>query len=90
MLLCLCWPFLRFQEKFSIGWTTIDRDFFGSQMSIRKIYRLTKWSVICQPKELRGPRVKNLDIQNQCLLPNWLFKLINEDGIWQKVLRQNT
>ena len=29
----------------------------------------------------------NLEVQNKCLLNKWLFKLINEDGIWQQILR---
>jgi hypothetical protein len=34
-----------------------------------------------------GLRIKNLEIQNECLLSKWLFKLINEDGLWQRILR---
>ena len=30
----------------------------------------------------------NLDVQNKCLLSKWLFKLINEDGVWQQILRR--
>ena len=30
----------------------------------------------------------NLEIQNKCLLSKWLFKLTNEDGIWQQLLRK--
>jgi len=39
-------------------------------------------------KRSRGLGIKNLDIQNQCLLSKWLFKLINEDGLWQKLLKR--
>ena len=28
-----------------------------------------------------------LEIQNKCLLSKWLFKLINEDGLWQEILK---
>jgi len=28
-----------------------------------------------------------LETQNKCLLSKWLFKLINEEGIWQQLLR---
>ena len=31
-------------------------------------YRLVKWSILCQPKEIGGLCIKNLDIQNRCLL----------------------
>ena len=30
----------------------------------------------------------NLEIQNICLLSKWLYKLVNEDGIWQDLLRK--
>ena len=29
----------------------------------------------------------DLEIQNKCLLSKWLFKLTNEDDIWQQILR---
>ena len=32
--------------------------------------------------------IKNLDIQSRFLLSKWLFKLINEEGIWQSLLRK--
>jgi hypothetical protein len=35
----------------------------------------------------RGLGVLNLDVQNRCLLSKWLFKLLNEDGVWQQLLR---
>jgi hypothetical protein len=42
---------------------------------------------MCQPKEQDGLGIQNLDIQNKCLLSKWLFKLCNEEGIWQELLR---
>jgi hypothetical protein len=46
-------------------------------------YGLAKWQIICQPKELGGMEVANLAIKNICLLSKWLYKLLNEDGMWQ-------
>jgi len=40
---------------------------------------------------LKGPRdlgILNLNAQNKCLLSKWLFKLINEQGVWQTLLRR--
>jgi hypothetical protein len=54
----------------------------------KKKYRLAKWSVLCTPKDYGGLGILNLDIQNRCLLSKRLFKLINEDGIWQNLLRR--
>ena len=33
-------------------------------------------------------QVLNLGVHNRCLLSKWLFKLINEDGLWKKLLRR--
>lgn len=35
-----------------------------------------------------GLGILDLEIQNKCLLSKWLFKLFNEDGLWQEVLRK--
>jgi hypothetical protein len=39
-----------------------------------------------QPREQGGLGVLNIEVQNKCLLSKWLFKLINEDGMWQEIL----
>jgi hypothetical protein len=31
--------------------------------------------------------IQNIDVQNRCLLSKWLFKLINENGLWHNILR---
>jgi hypothetical protein len=65
--------------------STISRFFW--QYDQQKNYRLAKWYIICQPKEQGGLAIQNLDIQNKCLLIKWLFKLYNEDDLWQQLLR---
>ena len=62
--------------------------FFWQTDEHKKKYRLTKWNIICQPRDQGGLGIKDLDIQNQCLLSKWLFKLINEDGVWQNLLKR--
>jgi hypothetical protein len=32
--------------------------------------------------------ILNIDVQNRCLLSKWLFKLINEEEVWQDLLRR--
>jgi hypothetical protein len=49
----------------------------------KSIYRLTKWSILCRPKDFCG-----LAIQNKCFLSKWLFKLINEEEVWQDLLKR--
>jgi hypothetical protein len=36
---------------------------------------------------LEGLGVSNLSIKNICLLSKWLYKLLNEDGMWQQLLK---
>ena len=35
-----------------------------------------------------GMGILDLEIQNHCLLSKWLFKLFNEEGLWQDVLKR--
>ena len=62
--------------------------FFWQGDDHKKKYRLTRWDIICQPKDQGGLGVYNLEIQNKCLLSKWLYKLINEDGVWQDLLKR--
>jgi len=61
--------------------------FFWQSDGHEKKYRLTKWDVLCTPKDHGGSGILDLDLRNRCLLSKWVFKLINEDDIWQRLLR---
>jgi hypothetical protein len=61
--------------------------FFWQGENHKKKYRLARWDILCQPKDQGGLGIQNIDVQNKCLLSKWLFKLINEDGMWQQLLR---
>ena len=61
--------------------------FFWQSDEHKKNYRLTKWEVVCTPKDQGGLEVLNLDVHNKCLLSKWLFKLLNRDGVWQQLLK---
>ena len=61
--------------------------FFWQNDQHKKKYRLVKWEILCQPRDQGGLGIQNLEIQNKCLLSKWLFKLLNEDGLWQELLR---
>jgi hypothetical protein len=39
-----------------------------------------------KPKSIGGLGIVDLDLQNKCLLSKWIFKLINEEGLWQEIL----
>jgi hypothetical protein len=60
--------------------------FFWQSDENKKKYRLTKWNIICRPKDQGGLGIEVLELKNKCLLSKWLFKLLNEDGVWQEML----
>jgi hypothetical protein len=31
--------------------------------------------------------IEILETKNQCLLSKWLFKMLNEEGVWQELLK---
>ena len=55
--------------------------FFWQSDENKHKYQLTKWNIICRPKDQGGLEVEVLAFKNQCLLSKWLFKLLNEDGV---------
>jgi hypothetical protein len=61
--------------------------FFRQGDNHKKKYRLTKWSIICSPKDQGGLGILDLGKQNISLLSKWLFQLINGDDAWQQLLR---
>jgi hypothetical protein len=61
--------------------------FFWQSDGHKKKYRLTKWDIICRPKDQGGLGVEVLDLKNKSLLSKWLFKLVNEKGVWQELLQ---
>ena len=61
--------------------------FFWQNDGHKKKYKLVKWNILRQPKEQGGLGIQDLDIQNKCLLSKWLYKLCNEEGLWQDLLR---
>ena len=61
--------------------------FFWQGDGEKKKYRLTKWSVVCRPKDQGGLGIHDPQGKNEALLSKWLFKLLTEDGVWQTMLR---
>lgn len=58
-----------------------SRFFWQSDENKRK-YRLTKWNIICRPKDQGGLGIENLEVKNKCLLSKWLYRLsIEQDGV---------
>jgi hypothetical protein len=60
--------------------------FFWQSDEAKRKYRLTIWNIICRPKDQGGLGIEVLELKNRCLLSKWLFKLLNEEGVWQELL----
>jgi hypothetical protein len=56
--------------------------------SEKKKYQLTKWNIVCCPKDHGGLGVHDLLVKNSALLDKWLFGLLVENGLWQDLLRR--
>jgi hypothetical protein len=61
--------------------------FFWQSDGHKKKYRMTKWNVICRPKDQGGLGIEVLEIKNLCLLNKWLDKLINQEMVWHELLK---
>ncbi|WVZ90623.1 hypothetical protein U9M48_036908 [Paspalum notatum var. saurae] len=53
----------------------------------KKKYRLTKWSILSQPKDQGRLRIHELGTKNITLLSKWLYKLLTSNGTWQQLIR---
>ena len=60
--------------------------FFWQSDQLKRKYRLTKWNLVCRPKDQGGLGISVLEEQNKCLLSKWLFKLLTEEGVWKEIL----
>jgi hypothetical protein len=49
--------------------------FFRQSNGHKRKYRLTKWNIICQPKDHGGLGIEVLELKNNCLLSKWIYKL---------------
>jgi hypothetical protein len=78
---------------FEISKRVLDRlDYYRSRFfwqgnGNKQIYCLAKRDILCRPKDQGGLGIANLWTKNKCLLSKWLFKLLNENGMWQTLLR---
>jgi hypothetical protein len=64
-----------------------SRLLWQEEQGVRK-YHLVDWETVCTPKDLSGLGVLNLDLTNIGLLCKWLWKLENESGMWQDILKK--
>jgi hypothetical protein len=62
--------------------------FFWQSDEHKKKYRLVKWSILNKSKCVGGLGILDLDVQNICLLSKWLYKLLNENEVWQSIIKK--
>jgi hypothetical protein len=55
--------------------------------SEKKEYRLAKWNKVCGPKDRGGLVIYDQEVKNIALLGKWIFNLLNEDRVWQTLLK---
>jgi hypothetical protein len=60
--------------------------FFWQTDETKKKYRLTRWNMVCRPKDQGGLGIEVLELKNKCLLSKWLFKILTEEGMWQQLI----
>ena len=63
------------------------RTFFWQGGGTKKKYHLVKWDMICLSKRKGGLGVKDIFKMNISLLCKWWWKLDNEDGLWQTLIK---
>jgi hypothetical protein len=61
--------------------------FFWESDRHKRKYRLTKWNIICRTKDHIELGIEVLEIKNKCLLIKWMYKLLNENGVWEELLQ---
>ena len=49
-------------------------------------YHLVKWEKVCQPTDQGGLGIVDLKVMNISLLCKWLWKIENEQGLWQDLI----
>jgi hypothetical protein len=77
---------LRCIQRYSSNWIKLDPVFLGRGETQKEILTYQVEHSLLS-KRLGRFGVIDLDLQNKCLLSKWLFKLINEDGLSQTILR---
>jgi hypothetical protein len=63
------------------------RSFFWAGSADKKKYHFVKWKWICKPKRKGGLGIKDLHLFNISLMCKWWWKLENESGPWQDLMK---
>ena len=63
------------------------RSFFWQGGGVKKKYHLVKWDSLCKSMKKSGLGLKDTRKMNLSLLSKWWWRLENEDGIWQRIIK---
>jgi hypothetical protein len=66
----------------------IMNNFLWDETGDKKKYHFVNWQTVCLRKDQGGLGILDLEKMNIVLLAKWLWKLFNEDGMWQAILRK--
>ena len=65
---------------------SVRKNFLWNENEVEKKNHLVNWQVVCLPKDQGGLGILDLELMNIALLAKWLWKLFNENGLWQEFL----
>jgi hypothetical protein len=63
------------------------RKFLWQGNSPRKKYYLIRWETVCKSKKKGGLGIKSIRKMNISLLCKWWWRLENEEGLWQNIVK---
>jgi hypothetical protein len=66
----------------------IRKKFFWQGGNEKKKYHLVKWTVVARPKKKGGLGVKDPRKMNISLLCKWWWRIENNEGLWQTIVRK--
>jgi hypothetical protein len=64
------------------------RSHFFWQGDSDKKYRLTRWNIVCHPKDQGRLGIQDRMVKNSSLLGRWLFRFLTENGARQDLVRR--
>ena len=64
----------------------LQRDFLWGVLGDEFKYHLVSWRNVCEPLQNGGLGVRNLVLFNQSLLGNWLWRYVEREALWRRVI----
>ncbi|WMV29912.1 hypothetical protein MTR67_023297 [Solanum verrucosum] len=75
-------------EKCEKSLDALRRNFLWEGNSETKKFHLVKWDTLIESKHAGGMGIRNLKIQNQCLMMKWIWRFASsEQALWKDVIQ---